>query len=488
MAPAAGKPAATDSPLPAPSASLPVQEIVLSNGFRLLLVSRPMQATVAAGWVVETGSFDDPVGAAGMSHLLEHLLFKGSRLIGTRSFAEERPLLEREDELTAELRRLASRGSRAEKQTELRRELEQVRTQATALARLGEFSLLYSEAGATDLNAHTFKDFAAYLVTVPAGKLEIWFWLESDRLLNPVLREFGKEAGIILEERRQRVESVPGGAEDAAFEEHFWGDSGYAHRPLGRPAELASIVRPEARDFFEQWFRADRLTAVLVGSFEAQRVRELGERYFGRLPKKTTSPPSARNAAPSPRTNGPPAPWLAECACATRLRVLYPAVPFGHPDSYPLQVLSGVLNGRAGRLHRSLVIEEEIARSARSRFQSYRHAGFFSVIAESKGGHSPERLLAAWDAELAGLIDKPLGELEIGRVKSQMAANAYRSLQDPANLRTQLLVYAGLGDWQEISRGPAHVLRVSAADVRRVAREYLGADRRSIAYFEGTSP
>ncbi len=473
---------------------LPIEEIVLANGFRLLLVDRPTQSTVEAGWVIPTGSFDDPEGAAGMSHLLEHLLFKGTKTIGTRSYEREKPLLDEEDRLTAELERLPASGKRRQRRASLLEALSDVRRRATALARLGELSLHYSEAGATGLNAHTFKDFALHLVTLPAEKLELWFWLESDRLSNPVLREFHKEITVIGEERRQRIESTPGGEQDEAFEARFWGASNYAHRPLGRPPELQSISRSEARAFFDYWFQPDRLTAVLVGDLGSADVRKLAELYFGRLrPRNGRRAELAANAARAAQRRAATTvpdrtePWRTNCACATQLRVLYPAVSFHHPDSYPLQVLSGVLNGRAGRLHRSLVVDRRLARSTASRLQAYRHEGLFALDAEPTGTHSPENLLEAWNEELSALHREPPAALEVTRVRNQLAADALRRLQDPAILRTQLLVYAGLGHWREIYAGPANLLEVTPGDVQRVSRTYLTPERSSIAFYQGPS-
>lgn len=469
---------------------LPVEEIVLDNGFRLLLVERRAQATVEAGWVIETGSFHDPPGRAGMSHLVEHLSFKGTRTIGTRSWGEERKLLKREDRLVADIERLESAGARRGRIEELRQELAAVRRAAAAQARLGELSLLYSEAGATGLNAHTFKDFTIHLVTVPAEKLELWFWLEADRLLEPVLREFWKEAGVIREERRQRVGSRPGGRQDEHFESLFWGDSAYAHRPLGHPSEVRSISRPEAERFLERNFTPVRLTAVLVGPIDRKRALDLATRYFGRLRggQVSESVDAKRVESASPLRGAAPDSWRTSCECPTQLRVLYGAVPFGHPDAHPLQVLSGILNGRSGRLSLSMVLERELASSANSWFQGYRHAGLFGIRAVAKGDRSPETLLDAWDEQVAALAEAPPTADEVGRVRAQLAAGAFRRLRQPSNLRTQLLVYAGLGDWREISSGPAKLLQVTPADVQRVARAYLKDARRAVAFYEDASP
>ena len=110
---------------------------------------------------------------------------------------------------------------------ELETGLLSLRKQARAITALGEFSLLYAEHGATGLNANTLRDLTLYYVTLPAEKIELWFWLESERLLQPVFREFAKEIQVVQEERRMRVDSTPTGRQDEELRQRFWGDHPY---------------------------------------------------------------------------------------------------------------------------------------------------------------------------------------------------------------------------------------------------------------------
>lgn len=466
--------------------ALSVETVVLDNGMTLLVVPRPGHSVVHVGWVVPTGSYDDPPGASGMAHLVEHLLFKGSQRIGTTSYEREKPILDEEDRI---IEKLATLGpAKDKKRSQLAQRLEEVRRQATELARLGEYSLLYSEAGATGLNAFTFKDFTMHLASVPSEKLELWFWLEADRFAQPVLREFYKEVDVVLEERRQRIEATSTGRQDEEFNRSFWNGSGYGRATLGTPEELVRIARPEAMLFMKQALAPERLTAVFVGGVDAKMVRKLGNLYLGQLQNGQSAPPSAQepSAGDSDRT-ADNSRWTAECECPTQVKVYYPAVPFGAEDSYPLQVLAGVLNGRSGRLHKTLVREEELGRSAEATFQPYRHAGVFAFTGVTKGVTQPEDLIAAWDREVARLQETPPTSQEVERVRNQLAANGFRRLQDPANLRSQLLVYAGLGNWREISEGLEQVRRVTPDDVQHVARKYLKSAGRTVGVYVGES-
>ncbi len=462
---------------------MPVQELALANGMRFLLVDRPELAVVHAGWVLEVGSADDPRDGRGLGHLLEHVLFQGTETIGTRSWTLEQPLRERFEELQERQRkaREARPGSRAaRKLPELARELQAVQAELDVLLRRGELSLLYSEAGGTGLNAHAFKDFTMHFVSVPAEKLELWFWLESDRLLAPVVREVEREVRVVRQEYRQRVESVPTGLADLAVEARYWGNSPYAHKPLGNPDEVSALSPARIRSFLSREYRPGRLTAVLVGPVGKHDVAGLAETYFGRLGGSPATTENADNAG-EPASH-PTGTFEVPCPCPDQVRIFYPTVALSDPDTAALQVLAGVLNGRSGRLFRHLV-EPGIAFRAAAQQQPYRHAGFFLYSAETTADSTVEDLIASWDAEVAALQAAPPADDELERVRNQLAANAYRRLQDPSKLRTQLLVYAGLGRWQTLHLGPARLLAVQAGDVRRAAVRYLAAERRFVGVY-----
>jgi len=476
------------------TAQVPVETIQLDNGMSILLVERPEMTTVAAGWVVEVGSADEVSGETGLSHLLEHLMFKGSRTVGTRDIEREMVLLDREDRLQSELRELRSELTEAgtRRRTKLEQRLADSETQLLGLqaearsqALLGQFSLFYSRLGAVGLNAHTLRDLTFYYVTVPAEKLEAWFWLESDRMLEPVFREFYKELDVIREERRLRIESNPTGSADERLKSEFWGPHPYAWDPQGDPEDLSELTRESARLFFVQHYAPERITAALVGAFDPERARELAERYFGRIPARKAS---LRPLEPSPVSGDDEGgrTLTIRCRCPSQVQVLYPSAAFGEADSRTLEVLAAVLNGRSGRLHRSMVLGREIAFSASALQNQLRQAGYFAFQAEAKGASSPQDLLAAWDQEVARLQTELVTAEELLRAKNRLTASSFRRLKDPASLLTQLLVYQGMGDWREINSWPRQVLGVEAEQVRAAARRYLESAKRTVAFYRRT--
>jgi predicted Zn-dependent peptidase len=472
-------------------AQVPVEEFRLPNGMRFLLVHRPQAPMVAAGWVTRAGSADDEPELTGLAHLMEHLLFKGSRTVGVRNFQEEQLLLDRQDRLFDELLQLrekarrAGTGSRKRDQLDQQiaaseSELQDLRSRARSLAALGEYSLLYSEGGATQLNAHTLRDLTIFNVTLPTERLELWFWLESDHLLQAVFREFFKEVQVVREERRMRVDSTPTGLLDEKLDQRFWQSHPYASPPLGHPGDLDRLRREDAYRFLSTHYTPEKMTAALVGNFDPQVVKRLAHQYFGRLPAAPAGPDRPRPVEPR---RGPGETLDATCDCPTQTQVLYPTVPFGHPDSTPLEVLAGVLNGRTGRLYRSLVLGREIAFAASAAQNSLHRAGYFSFTAEAKGQATTENLLVAWDSELERLTSQPVPEAELEKVKNRLTADAFRRLKDPVSLLQQLLVYDGLGDWRHLNQWPTEVLAVSPDEIRELARRYLQPAARTVAFY-----
>jgi predicted Zn-dependent peptidase len=474
--------------LAAPSAvrpEVPVEEFELPNGMRFLLVRRPGAPMVAAGWAVRTGSGDERPGRTGISHLLEHLMFHGSQRIGTRDARREGVLMARQDEVRDRLDALRTRPSSPDVETEiagLERRLEELRQEHGKLILRGELQRIYQTAGAVGTNAVTDRDFTAFYSQIPAHKLELWFWMESDRLLAPVFRELDREGQVVVEERRQRLESTPMGPLLERLAEVVWEGHSYAWPTLGRPDDLAAIRRADVDAWFAAHYRPERITAVLVGDFDPEEVKALARAYFGRL-ARTGSAPAAEPAKPAP-VQAAERRRTETCDCAPQARVLYRTPAFGHSDTYALDVLAGLLNGRTGRLYRSLVVDRQVAFSAFALHGPQRRGGTFGVTLESKGEVKPADLVAAWEAELERIRTGPIPDRELEKVKNQITTDAWRRISDPLELALRLLSYDAQGGWQQINRWPEATLKVTAEDVRRVAAAYLKPELRTVGIFE----
>jgi zinc protease len=420
-----------------PAFHLPVEELTLDNGARVLLAPRPGAALLAAAWATRRGAGDEPPAAAGVAHLVEHLLHQGTPRVSASDYAR-----------------------------------------------------LYAEAGAVGLDARTDHDLTAYFVQLPPSQLELWLWLESDRLLRPSLAGLDRERSVIAEERRQRVEAVPDGPLGEELLALLWGDHPYGRPAAGTPESLARLSTGDVESFFAASYGAPDLTLALAGDFDVARARELARRYLGRLPARRDGAPAGERDGAKPVV-GPPAAAAAPagerlveraCACPTQARILYPTVPASHPDRPALDVLAGVLAGRGGRLHRRLVVERGLAFAAGAFHQVGRQGGSFTVTVESAGAAPPAALVEAWDEELRVLQGRPPDDAELRRVRNQATTDAWRGLREPLDLALRLLVADAQGGWRALETWPAAVLGVDAAAVQRVARDYLQPSRRVVSH------
>ena len=174
---------------------------------------------------------------------------------------------------------------------------------------------------------------------------------------------------------------------------------------------------------------------------------------------------------------------IAECDCQPQVEIRYHTVPFMHEDSYPLEVLAGLMNGRTGRLYKALIIDEGIASDAGAAQSSDKWAGSFRFTAETKGDASPSELEDAWYRQLSRIIDEPIPQEELQKVKNQIQADAYRRLQSPFFLLLQLLIYDNAGDWRYLNTWADETTAVTAADVKRVAETYFGNTNRAVALY-----
>ncbi|MEM1244944.1 MAG: pitrilysin family protein [Acidobacteriota bacterium] len=476
-------------------AKVPVVEVELDNGLKMLLVRRPELTTVSAAWVAKVGSADERPGITGMAHLFEHMMFKGTKTIGTTNIERDLEIIDEQEALQNEIREIyreqRERFRRGEIEdpyaTDARpQELIDLETEFTKLVEeqreimvKDEYDKIYTSEGQSFLNAFTSTDVTVYLNRIPANKLELWFWMESDRLLNPVFREFYAERDVVYEERRLRTESTPTGEFDEQLNAMFWQSHPYSWPTIGWPSDLRVISKEQADDFFRTYYAPNNITAVLVGNFEIDRVKELAERYFGRLPRGPEAPDVVTlemNQKAEKRLS-------AECDCQPQIEIRYHTESFVNQKSYPLDVLAGVLSGRTGRLFKTMVEGSEVASRASASHLPSKFAGYFSFLAETKGESTPADLEAAWDEVVADLQENLVSEEELRKVKNREIADTYRRLQDPLFLSIQLALYEGQGDYRYLDTLQTNVEAVTAEQIREAARTYLVPERRLVGHY-----
>jgi predicted Zn-dependent peptidase len=495
---AAQKPAKKAPAVGAPQSSkVPIETFTLDNGMKFLLVRKPEQATVMGGWVAKVGSANERPGITGVAHFFEHMMFKGSRTIGVKDAALDQKLLDEQEAVQEKIRA----QYRIQRERMRKGEIEDPFDPATypqalkdleaEFAKLveaqranmvkDEFDKIYTEAGGTGMNATTNNDSTIYWITVPANKLELWFWQESERLLQPVFREFYSERDVVKEERRMRVESTPTGPFDEQLNAMFWTSHPYKWDTIGWMSDLSTLSMADAKAFFDTFYAPNNITAALVGNFEVAEVKQLAERYFGRIPRGRNEVPDVvtleEKQLAEKRMN-------AECDCQPQVGIQFHTVPFGHVDDYAFDVLTGLLNGQTGRLNKSLVLDKKIAASAGSFQQSLKYSGYFVAFAETQGEATPAELEAALWAELERLQNEPVPAEELQKVKNAVLADSFRRLQSPFFLLVQLLFYEGWGDSDYLNTSAQKTLAVTAEDVQRVAKKYFTREGRTVATYQ----
>jgi predicted Zn-dependent peptidase len=217
-----------------------------------------------------------------------------------------------------------------------------------------------------------------------------------------------------------------------------------------------------------------------VGDFQAAEAAALAERYFGRIPRGTNAIPEVVTWEPKQQAEKR---MYAEAEANPQVDVLWHTVPFGHKDSYPLEVLAQLLSGRTGRLYKGLVLSNEVATSTYANSENRRWAGLFNIGGEARDGRTPADVEQAIYRELERLQQEEVPAEELQKVKNQFAAGEYRKLSSNFAILYQLLFNGGFGDWREINAAGQKIQAVAAADVQRVAREYFTRENRTVATY-----
>jgi predicted Zn-dependent peptidase len=479
-----------------------VEEIVLDNGMTWLLHESHDSPTVLAGWTALVGSVNERPGITGLSHFFEHMMFKGTHTIGTSDIEADLRIIEEQERVRKEMRAekavmrarlrrgeiedLGDPASWTQRYRDLRAEFDDLVQQQRAIIVKDEMDRIYTRNGGEFLNAFTSEDQTAYFLRIPRNRLELWAWLESDRLLNPVFREFYSERDVVFEERRMRTESTPLGKFDEAFNATFWEAHPYMWPVVGWASDIPMYTLAQAREYFATYYAPNNIVGVLAGDFEVAEVTPLLERYFGRIPRGEVDPPPMVTLEPEAvgekRFN-------AEAETSPTVRIWWRGVPFVHRDMPVLDLLSDVMIGRTGRLYKGLVDGRKIANQVSASLEPRKYDGIFMVECTVKEGQDPAAVEAAVYEEIERLQSEAVPPEELQKVKNRYKAFAYRRLSSPLYIGMQLLMYAGLGDWRYINTSAARVEAVTAEDLQRAAGQYLTEERRTVGIFlrkEGT--
>ena len=480
-APTAG--AETHTPVSSPKTVTPldIKEIGLDNGLRIFVLERHSSPTFSGLYQFNVGGAMDPKGKSGIAHLLEHMMFKGSKTIGTLDAQKEAALIARQSELWRQLNAEEDRQddsfNRAdpEKIAELKRRIHEVDNEHKKLVIQNEYDEIMQRAGSQGTNAFTDVDTTTYIVELPSNRLEFWFWMESDRLMNPVFREFYSERDVVSEERRERYETSPDGlmyeTERALlFTAHPYGDP-----VLGWPSDVARLTEEDARAYFTTHYSPSNCIMVLVGDVKASEVERLAKLYFGPW-KRQEIPHQPLTAEPVQRGERR---RMVEFDAEPRISISWMTVKEGSSDQYPLEILGLIFGGLwSSRLDKTVVQRERIATNINASNMAMRHGGYFSVSASLATGHDAAEVEKAIWREIKRVQDEGVTAEELERAKVRMEASRVSRLKSNLGLAYWIAdavgVSGGLAYMTEYER---RMVVVSAADVQGVAKKYLQPGR-----------
>ncbi|GAB4255483.1 MULTISPECIES: M16 family metallopeptidase [Deferrisoma] len=460
-----------------------VQEYRLANGLTVLTLRRGIAPVVSLQMTFRVGGVDEPSGHTGMAHLLEHLLFKGTRTLGTRDWARERPLLEEIERVGRALDRERRKGGRADP-AEVRRLQEQLgrlQERHRELVVKDEIDAIYTRNGAVGFNAFTSSDLTSYIVSLPSDRLELWARIESERMRDPVLREYYVEREVVIEERRQRYGSDPDGRLYEALLSTAFVAHPYRDPVIGWPSDLETLDLGATREFFRRYYGPDNCVVVAVGDVDPPAFFRLVERYFGDL-----EPRGAPDDRPITREPAQAGPRRAEVwfDAEPRLAVAFHKPTLPHRDDYVFDVIEAVLtDGRSSRLVRELVDRRRIAASvsAANGLPGARYPNLFAVFLTPLQGVAPEEAERALLEELDRLGREPPTPEELERVLRRLEADRVKSLLSNGGLARRLAYFEAVaGDWRYIEEHPKVLGTITPEEVAQVARRYFTPENRTV--------
>ena len=459
---------------------------VLPNGLTVLVCERPEAPVFAFFTHVNVGADREVPGITGLAHMFEHMAFKGTDKIGTSNYLAEKAALAKVEDAYAVYDRERRRevGRDANKVAALEKAWKDAIAAADKFVVKNEFGEVIERQGGAGLNAFTSSDETGYHYSFPSNRLELWAYLESERFLHPVMREFYKERDVVFEERRMRTDNSPTGRMIEQFLAVAYTAHAYGRPVVGWASDLQTFSATDAMDFYKRYYIPSNMIVTVVGDVKSAEVFALVEKYFGRLAAapapeqvRTTEPP--QNAEREVVLREASQPWYIEG---------YHKPDARDKDEAVFDAISDLMsNGRVSRLHRSLVRDKKIAAFAGgfNDFPGPKYPNLFVFFAAPTPGHTPGEVQAAIHDEIARLQKEDISDEELKMIKTRARAALIRSLGDNEGLARQLgSMQALFGDWRELFKQVENLQKVTKEDIRRVANETFAENNRTSGRIE----
>ena len=412
-----------------------VTQHTLKNGWTFILVERPVAPVFSFITRVNVGSAQERAGETGLAHMFEHMAFKGTPRIGTKNYqAEKVALVALEESYQAYQLEKFSRKADPEKVKSLYDTFKQRQREASQYVIKNEFGDIIEREGGVALNAFTSADVTGYFYSLPANKVELFAYLESERFLHPVFREFYEERDVVMEERRLRTESQPFGRLLEQFVSTAFMAHPYHHPVIGYASDIQTYTLTDAKRFYETQYVPTNMVTAIVGDIEAKEVIPLLEKYFGRIPAGSPPPP-IRTVEPASITEktvilqDPSQPLYLEG---------YHKPAATHVDQPVYDAIDDILtNGRTSRLFRSLVRDKQIAVSvgAYGAYPGDKYPHVWVAYGVPGRGVSNQTVQQALREEFDKLKTQDVSDEELARFRTRAKAGLLRALNNNLGLQ-----------------------------------------------------
>ncbi|PYX01143.1 MAG: peptidase M16 [Acidobacteria bacterium] len=462
----------------------------LENGLTAIICERPEAPVFSFFTHVDAGSVQDPMGKTGLAHMFEHMAFKGTDKIGTKDYAQEKLGLEKvEQAYAAYLRERDKPIARDEqKLKQLEKAWQDAIADAQKYVKPNEFSQILDSNGVEGMNASTNEDETSYYYSLPSNRLELWAYMESERFLHPVMREFYKERNVVIEERRMRTDSNPIGRLLEQFVTAAYSAHPY-HRPtIGWISDLNSFSATDAQSFFHQYYIPSNMVVTVVGDVKASEAMPIIEKYFGSIPSQER--PDERTTTEPPQ-NSERRVLLQEMSQPIYLEG-YHRPDYRSKDDAVYDAISDLLSsGRTSRLYRALVRDKKIASDSAgfTGMPGNKYPHLFAFYAIPLPGHKPEEMAEAIHVEIERMKNEDISDDELKMIKTRSKANLIRSLDSNPGLALQLAIYQSrYDDWRELFYTVDRIDKVTKADIRRIAGQTFTATNRTVGIIETAKP
>lgn len=464
--------------------NIPVKEYTLDNGLKVLIVERHNAPVFSANILFKVGAVNDPVGLTGAAHMLEHMMFKGTKIIGTTNYKAEVSLISKIKKLIEERENEKAKGISnpsavdIKKIERIEKEIAVLESKEEKYAIPYEIWSIYEKNGASGLNAYTSNDRTCYVVSLPSNKLDLWAFLESDRLKNPVFRIFDAERKTIGEERKQTSESDP---QDKLYEEFMatmYQAIPYHNPVIGWPKDIENYTPEDIMGIFKRNYSPKNMIIAIVGDVKPKEVMNIIKKYFGGMTNYGRVKPIFTQEIPQKNQR---ILTLKEDTNPEILIGFHGPLPVSK-DCYVLDVISEIMSsGKTSRLYKDLIEDKKMATRVSFENQSLKYEDAVFVSVNPAKGVDLKLLEEEIFKQIDKLKNEKISQWELQKAKNKLTAKFIRSIEDNSDLAEKLAENEGsFGSWRLFDLRKEYE-KVTADDIQKVAQKYLNKDNSTVA-------